>query len=174
MESFNNFCTDNNIKLETTSNFDLINYAKQLKIKYFQSYFMNDELPKRIKTNKCAIVNLQKSDQDGSHWCCYWKKGKEKYYFDSYGLEPCNEMLKYLKPTKNVPPLIISTYQIQKFGTVICGQICIYVLYMLGNNHKFIDILLSLMNEFHPEHLGGDLNEDFHALEDIATIVELL
>jgi len=173
MITFNKFCTDNNIKLETTSNFDLINYAKQLKIKYFRGYFMNDEIPKRIRTNECGIVNLQNSDQNGSHWVSYYKNGKEKYYFDSYGLDCTNEMLKYLKPTKNSPPLIISTYQIQKLGTVICGQICIYVLYMLGKNNKFINILLSLMNEFHPEHLGGDLNEDFHTIEDIATIAEL-
>ena len=156
MQSFNDFCKDNNIKLETTSNFDLINYIKQLKIKNFRGYFMKDELPKKIKSKESAIANLQNSNQPGTHHTAYWKNNKDKYYFDSYGLDPSNQMLKYLKS-----PLVISTYQIQNSGTVICGQLCIYMLYMLDHNHKFIDILLSLMNEFHS---GSGINEDISTI----------
>ena len=174
MISFNDFCAKNNIKLETTSNFDLINYAKQLKIKNFRGYFMRDTLPKKIKSKECGIVNLQNSNQPGTHHTAYWKNNKEKYFFDSYGLEPTNQMLKYLKPSNKSYPLIISTYQIQNSGTVICGQLSIYMLYMLDHNHKFIDILLSLMNEFHPDKIGGNLNEDLHLVEDISTLAELL
>ena len=124
MESFKDFCTKNNIKMDTLTNFDLINYAKQLHIKNFRGVFMQDELPKRIKTNECAIVNLQKSDQDGSHWTCYYKHGKEKYYFDSYGLEPTNEMLKYLKS-----PLIILHMKFRNLE-LLCVVNYAYMFYM--------------------------------------------
>jgi len=175
MQSFKDFCTSHDIKTnESLSNFDIINYMKKLKVKYFKGYFMKDELNKRIGRNECGVVNLQNSDEPGSHHCCYYKKGNEKYYFDSYGLLPTNEMIKYLKPTKNSSPIICSTFIIQKFGTVICGQLCCYVLYMLDKEHKFLDILLSLMDEIHGIKAGGDLNEDINLVHDVSLIAELL
>jgi hypothetical protein len=186
MKTYRIFCEKNNIKQATTTNFDLINYAKQLKIKYFRGYFMNDELPKRMKVNECGIVNLQNSDQPGSHHVCYYngstKHRKDIYYFDPFGLEPTNEMLKYLKssPT-NKARVIMSTFKIQKFNTEICGALCIYVLYMLTHGNQFIDILLHLMTEINASSkTGGDLSDpvggladDIEAIDSIATIAEL-
>ena len=142
MITFNKFCTDNNIKLETTSNYDLINYAKQLKIKYFRGVFMRDNLANKIRS-KDGIVNLEPDSEIGSHWCCYYKINKDKYYFDSFGLNPTNEMLKYLKKGG-----CLNTFEIQPIGSVICGQLCLYVLYRLSNGSNFINILLDLRNEF--------------------------
>ena len=120
---------------------------------------MRDNLPKVIKTNECGIVNLEPESENGSHWVNYFKKGKEIYYFDSYGLDPTNELKSYLKG-KGKNPIVCSTYEIQKFGTKICGQLSIYVLYMLNSGFKFIDILLSLMKEIQGSKEGGDLNSD--------------
>ena len=124
---------------------------------------MNDELRKNIKVHECSIVNLQDSHEQGSHHVCYFKKGKLKYYFDSNVLDPSNEALNYLKR-----PLITSTYQIQKMGSTMCGQYCLYVLYYLGEGYNFIDILHKLL-----DHKGGALNEDLHTIGDIAEIAEL-
>ena len=143
MDSFNTFCSNNNIKLESTSNYDLINYAKQLKIKYFRGVFMRDNLPNKIRSKECGIVNLEPDSKSGSHWCCYYKINKNKYYFDSFGLNPTNEMLNYLKKGG-----CLSTFEIQPIGSVICGQLCLYVLYNLSNGSNFIDILLDLKNKF--------------------------
>ena len=120
-----------------------------------------------------CIVNLQNSDENGSHWCCYYKYGKVKYYFDSYGLDCPENVLTYLKPTSNSPPLMISTFEIQKFDTKICGQLCIYMLYYLERGEKFINILINLMNEIQGEKEGGDLNSDIGLVSDIAEITEL-
>jgi len=167
MLSFEDFCKNNNIPSDKSlTNYDIINYAKQLKIKNFQGCFMNDELPSKIKANECGVVNLQSSAEEGSHWCCYFKKGKEKYYFDPYGLEPGIQMLKYLKPTSKSPPLIISTYQIQQFGTVIYGQLALYTLYCLGKGYKFIEIITGLMNS----KKGGTVNEEI--LDTVTSIFE--
>src|SRR6266853_715932 len=83
-------------------------------------------------------------------------------------------IIKYLKPTKNSSPIVCSTFIIQKFGTIICGQLCCYVLYMLDKEHKFLDILLSLMDEIHGIKAGGDLNEDVNLVHDVSLIAELL
>jgi len=163
LEPFGRFCSSNAIGQDTTTNSDLETYAKKLKIKYFRGVFMDDELPMKIKTNECGIVNLQDSDEQGSHWVCYFKKGKLKYYFDSYGLDCSNEVLNYLKR-----PIISSTYQIQKMGSTMCGQYCLYVLFYLGEGYDFIDILHKLLGK-----QGGDLNEDLHTIGDITEIAEL-
>src|SRR6266853_5994771 len=175
MQSFHTFCTTHDIKTNgSLSNFDIVRIVKQLKIKNFKGVFMKDELNKCIGRNECGIVNLQNSDQHGSHWINYYKKGIVKYYFDSYGLDCPDNLLKYLKPTKNSSPIICSTFIIQKFGTVICGQLCVFVLYMLDHGHKFLDILLSLMDEIHGIKAGGDLNEDINLVHDVSLIAELL
>src|SRR6266853_4369376 len=170
MISFKEFCNSNNIKMDSLSNFNIINYMKKLKVKCFRNYFMHDELPKHIRSNECGVVNLQNSDQQGSHHVCYYKKRNEKYYFDSYGLNPSDDMIKYLKPTKNSSPIICSTFIIQDFNTVICGQLAIYLLFMLDQGHKFHDILLSLMDEIHGIKAGGDLNEDINLVHDVSLI----
>ena len=48
-------------------NFDLISYIEQLKVPYFRGVFMRDELPNRKHVIECGIMNLNKSDQIGSH-----------------------------------------------------------------------------------------------------------
>lgn len=143
MVSFKKFCENNNIKLETMSNFDINDVVKKLNIPNFRGVFMRDNLPKKINARECGIVNLQSESEPGSHWAAYFKSGKSKYYFDSYGLNPTNELLKYLKTNG-----CFSTFEIQPMGTVICGQLCIYVLYRLSQGDNFVDILLDLRDEF--------------------------
>ena len=117
MLSFEEFCNENNIKQDTLSNYDIINYAKQLNIKHFRGCFMRDTLPKKIRTTENGVVNLEPEREQGSHWCCYFKKGTYKVYFDPYGLDPTNEMLKYLKPSDRSSPVLISTFNIQMKAT---------------------------------------------------------
>ena len=185
MQSFHKFCYNNNIKLDTLSNFDIMKITKELKLPNFRGVYMRDNLPNKIKANECGIVNLEPESQNGSHWVCYYKKGKLEYYFDSYGLLTTNELTAYLKGVKQ-NPIVCSTFEIQKFGTMICGQLCTYVLYMLNSRFKFIDILLSLMNEIQGNSetgsqtesckpgicTGGDLNSNLGLVSDIAEIAE--
>ena len=78
---------------------------------------MSDEFPDKVHKNECGIYNLQDSDEPGSHWCAYYKKGDERYAYDSFGLEPCDELLAYLKTPlelKNKEAVVTcSTFQIQ-------------------------------------------------------------
>ena len=68
MISFHTFCTTHDIKTnESLSNFDIIKYMKQLKVKCFRGCFMRDTLPKKIKTNECGVTNLQPDIDKGSH-----------------------------------------------------------------------------------------------------------
>ena len=83
------------------TNFDLIDYAKKLNIPNFRGVFMRDTLPKSAQNIECGIVNLNTSKEKGSHWTCYFKKGANRIYFDSFGQITPIEVQNYLKKGTN-------------------------------------------------------------------------
>ena len=121
------------------SNFELLDYAKQLNIPNFRGVFMRDELPKTPWVNECGIVNFNTSSEPGSHWCCYEKNGDKKTYFDSYGQATLDEIRKYLGGK-----IFRNTDIVQKFDTQICGHLCLFVLKALSQGKSFREILDSL------------------------------
>jgi hypothetical protein len=52
-------------------------------------YIINNN---KVNVNECGVIDLDDSRGMGTHWCCWFKRGREKYYFDSYGLQPPNEL----------------------------------------------------------------------------------
>ena len=79
------------------TNIEIIVAAKKLSLDGFRGVFLRDTLPKKSKLNECGILNLDSSSDDGTHWVTWFKKGKEKFYFDSYGVQPPSELIDYLK-----------------------------------------------------------------------------
>ena len=53
------------------SNIDLLQWVKQLGIKYFRGVFSRDNLPQKIHKLETGIINLDDSMGGGSHWVCY-------------------------------------------------------------------------------------------------------
>ena len=83
------------------NNFELEDAVKKLKIPCFRGVFLLDTLPKKPSKKECGIVNFDKSGGPGTHWVAWYKNGKNKIYFDSYGVQPPIEVINYLgKPTK--------------------------------------------------------------------------
>ena len=72
------------------SNFELLDAVNKLKIKNFRGVFMRDELPKKVKTKECGILNSDASadnspGNNGTHWVCWFCSPKKNcYYFDSF------------------------------------------------------------------------------------------
>ena len=79
------------------SNLEIIDAAKNLSLDGFRGVFLRDTLPKKAKLNECCILNLDSSSSDETHWVVWFKKGKDKLYFDSYGVQPPSELIAYLK-----------------------------------------------------------------------------
>lgn len=104
------------------SNIDLIEAARELKIPNFRGVFLRDTLPRKPKGNECGILNLDSSDGGGTHWVAWHKRGKNKYYFDSYGLRPRDELVSYL--TRGI---LYNTEQVQQADQVYCGHLCLYI-----------------------------------------------
>ena len=120
------------------SNFDLEDAARKLKIPYFRVFLLHT-LPRKPNKKECGIVNFDKSDGPGTHWVAWYKNGRTKIYFDSYGVQPPLEVIRYLRR-----PIHYNTDQLQTAGEVFCGHLCLYVLKELSAGHQFQDILNKL------------------------------
>src|SRR5437773_9430193 len=124
-----------------TTDGELIKMVKDLGIKSFRGCFMKNELPSHPKENECGILNFESSeDGNGSHWSCYWKEGESKIFFDSFGTNPPEELVKYLGPR-----ILSSTFQIHQINSDICGELALLVLYLLDIGHKFEQIILDIV-----------------------------
>ena len=59
------------------------------------------------------------------------KKGKDKFNYDSYGVQPPSELIAYLKL-----PILYNSERVQQNGEMFCGHLCLFALKQpsLGNN----------------------------------------
>ena len=103
---------------------------------HLSGVFLLDTLPKKPYKKECGIVNFDKSDGPGTHWVAWYKNGKTKIYFDSYGVQPPIEVIRYLGK-----PICYNTNQVQPVEKVFCGHLCLYVLKELVMGLKFQKVL---------------------------------
>ena len=96
---------------------------------------MKDELPQKINKVECDIINLEDSDEDGSHWTAYYKNNGKKYYFDSYGCaRPRNQLVKYLGSEN----LFYNENRVQNYNDPpFCGHLCLIVLKKLSEGKSY-------------------------------------
>ena len=104
------------------SNFEIEDAVKKVGLKNFRGVFLRDTLPKKPERNECAMINLDDTSGDGTHWEAWFKRGNDKFYFDSFGLPPPTELNNYLRD------VFYPTEQIQQRQAVICGHLCLFVL----------------------------------------------
>ena len=121
------------------NHFELEDMVKKLKISSFRGVFLLDTLPKKPNKKECGIVNFDKSGGPGTHWVAWYKNGKNKIYFDSYGVQPPIEVIRYLGKM-----IYYNTDQVQPTGDVFYGHLCLYILKELSAGHEFQNILKKL------------------------------
>ena len=96
-----------------------------------EGYFWKTLFLKKAKLNECGNLNLDSTSGDGTNWVIWFKKGIDKFYFDSFGVQPPCELIAYLKS-----PLFYNSEQVQQNAQVFCGHLCLFALKQLslGNN----------------------------------------
>ena len=134
------------------TNYDLYEYIEKLGIPNCRGVYMRNELPKLPHKIECGIVNLNTSEETGSHWVCYYKNEKKRIYFDSYGQITPIEIQKYLK-TKREQQQGLSVIQrntdiVQRINTKICGHLCLFVLKALTSEHWSFQQVLNYLNGY--------------------------
>ena len=109
------------------SNLEIIVAANKLSMYGFRGIFLRDTLPTKTKLNEYGILNLDSSSGDGTHRLMWFVKGKDKFYFDSYGVQPSSELITYLKS-----PIFYNRERVQQNGEVFCGHLCFFSLKQLS------------------------------------------
>lgn len=111
------------------TNIDILEHSSD--IPHFRGVYMRDSLPKCPKRLECAIVNLDSSENQGTHWVAYVKDNNYCEYFNSFGdLKPPLELINYLK-NYNIS-YNYNTYQ--QVNTVNCGHLCLKYLRNFWSN----------------------------------------
>jgi len=122
------------------SNVELLDAAKKIKIPGFRGVFVRDNLPRKPGKVECGILNLDDTAGTGTHWVAWYKRDKEKFYFDSYGIQPPRELVEYLKDH-----ILYNTERLQPKDQVFCGHLCLYVLKQLTLGRR----LQKIVNDLH-------------------------
>ena len=111
-------------------NLEIIEASKMLSLYGFRGVFLWDTLPKKAKLNECDILNLESSSGEGKHWVIWFKRCKDKLYFDSYGMKPPSELIAYVKS-----PIFYNIERGQQNSEVFCGHLCLFALKQLSLGH---------------------------------------
>jgi hypothetical protein len=126
-----------------TTNFDLMDIAKHLKLKI--KIVMNDEILSLPKNTKNIILNLDSSKNKGTHWSAIFNTPDYKFYFSSFGDPPTKKIIQFLdKTTYKNTIRELNDFQLQEFNTEYCGQMSMFVLNCLNNGMSPIQIILDL------------------------------
>ena len=115
------------IPFHPLKNFEIIDYFKNIKV--FNGVFSRNNSPK-LK-NGVYVINLDHSENTGTHWIVIFMKSNEAIYFDSFGVEYIpKEIMERIKD-KNIKTGI---FRIQDNNSIMCGCFCIlFIEYMLNN-----------------------------------------
>lgn len=88
---------------------------------------MLDDLPRKPKHKESAVVNLDDSSGEGTHWVCYSKRGNQILYFDSFGdLPPPHQLIRYWGKNSQIK---YNYDKYQNFNSYNCGHLCLKFLY---------------------------------------------
>ena len=107
--------------------------------KNFIGCYSKDQIP-LIENNKSIIMNLQNSNQPGSHWIALKRVNNTIFVFDSFGIG-YHLPVGIFKVFKNYK-IITNIYRIQDISSNSCGMFCVlFILYDVKNKNDFIKFL---------------------------------
>ena len=117
------------------TNFDIMNWVKELKIKTFDGVFNKGS---RQWASNCGIINLDSNNGPGTHWACY----VDSFYFDPFGLPPPENIL-FIKRYNTLQ------YQKKKIS-VLCGYFCLFFIKKFQDRNSIYNILYKILDPINP------------------------
>ena len=98
-------------------------------VKGFNGVCSRNNLP-NLKNGAYAI-NLDHSENTGTHWVAIYVKKDELIYFDSFGVEHIPKEIMEKMKNKDINS---NTFRIQDNNSIMCSYFCIlFIEYMLNN-----------------------------------------
>jgi hypothetical protein len=117
------------VELKALTDLQLTELAEKLKLP-LENILMRDEM-KELKNDGFYIINLDTSDNSGTHWTSMYKHPLKSYYFDSYGFVPPLEVEIKIKP------YLYNDKDIQDWNSKACGWFCIaFIKFLYDKNDK--------------------------------------
>lgn len=90
--------------------------------------FSKDLLPKQCIPGG-YIINLQNHDAGhGTHWTCLAVRGDSALYFDSFGMPPPLQVIRFVRDDYT---LVYNKQDIQNIDSGVCGSYCLAFLYYI-------------------------------------------
>lgn len=110
-------------------------------VKHILPTTSRDRLGDKIMKNELRTVNIDKSTGEGSHWVAYLNHQRLPYafYFDSFGVVPPPEIIKYLKTSGK--QIYYNSSQIQNIKSLMCGYYCVDFIKQFDKGRDIYDIL---------------------------------
>ena len=84
-------------------------------------FFSRSNLPNNVKKG-AYVINLDHSENTGTHWVVIFMKSNEVIYFDSFGLEHIPKEIMNTIGNINIKSNI---FRIQDNNSIMCGYFCI-------------------------------------------------
>lgn len=116
----------------------------------------------------CLIINTAPSTHNGEHWVgIYLSDFGECEFFDSYGMLPSGDILKWINSISS--KFIYNDCCIQGLFTAACGAHCLYYLYHRCNNFTMGEIVRDASDAIVQAFVCGLYspdNDDFDYLSD--------
>jgi hypothetical protein len=107
---------------------------------------MKDELEDNLKEGN-YIINLENSNQSGSHWTCFIKDKNNVYYYDSFGVVP-PQIIHDISLKNNLNLFYIDKHD-QNIDSTSCGWWCIaFLFYMNTTKAPMLDIMKKFDKKF--------------------------
>ena len=103
-------------------------------LKDLMEFFSRNDLPK-LK-NGAYVINLDHSENTGTHWIVIFMKSNEVIYFDSFGVEYISKetMERIEHSSLKIKNIKSNIFRIQDNNSIMCGYFCIlFIEYMLSN-----------------------------------------
>ena len=126
------------------SNFDLLDWCRYLKIPINNVLSRDQTVPHNHKL-ALFIYNLEPQYLFGSHWVSTYVKNNVINYFDSFGMQPFQELVDHAK-RKNLT-LLHQNQQLQNLYSTTCGYFCLYFLNEMNKGVDYFDLLQVFSND---------------------------
>ena len=118
----------------TTYNDQLIKVGKQLFKHKFMGVFASDKIPNKIPKGYCFIINVDKSNESGSHWIAVCKdiNTNQIWVYDSFGRN-ITKLIPNLKKKFKLNLKEPEHDAEQKESQTDCGARCLAFIYIFLN-----------------------------------------
>ena len=112
---------------------------RKFQVRNYLGVFARDKIP-RDKIG-IFVVNLDASDQPGSHWVCVFTDGKKGEFFDSFGRPPPYQSIRNYMDRNCTDGWTYSNKQLQSAISRSCGHYCVLYCILRSKNynlHRFL------------------------------------